>query len=115
MVFVGYQAECTLGRRLVNGAKWVRIFGRDVQANAQVHTVGGLSAHADQHGLLEWYGVRSAPAAGACARRGRGAHDARGRNREAVRRRSRVGEAVGVKFARSNVRHSGAPEPTLIK
>jgi metallo-beta-lactamase family protein len=55
VVFVGYQAQGTLGRRLVDGAKWVRIFGRDCRVNAQVHTVGGLSAHADQHGLIEWY------------------------------------------------------------
>ncbi|MBS0590645.1 MAG: MBL fold metallo-hydrolase [Proteobacteria bacterium] len=56
IVFVGYQAEGTLGRRLVNGAQWVRLFGRDYRVNAQCHTIGGLSAHADQSGLLEWYG-----------------------------------------------------------
>jgi len=56
LVFVGYQAEGTIGRRLVDGARWVRIHGRDVRANAQRHTIGGLSAHTDQHGLIEWYG-----------------------------------------------------------
>ena len=56
VVFAGYQAEGTLGRRLVEGARWVRIHGHDVRANAQRHTIGGLSAHTDQHGLIEWYG-----------------------------------------------------------
>ncbi len=56
IVFVGYQAEGTLGRRLVNGAPMARIHGRDFPVNAKVHTVGGLSAHADQSGLMEWYG-----------------------------------------------------------
>ncbi|MEO5628701.1 MAG: MBL fold metallo-hydrolase [Thermomonas sp.] len=56
VVFVGYQGNGTLGRRLVDGARWVRIHRRDIRVNAQVHTVGGLSAHADQHGLMEWFG-----------------------------------------------------------
>ncbi|MBW8824255.1 MAG: MBL fold metallo-hydrolase [Xanthomonadales bacterium] len=56
VVFVGYQAQNTLGRRLVNGAKTVRIHGQEIQVNAQMHTVGGLSAHVDRSGLLEWYG-----------------------------------------------------------
>lgn len=61
VVFVGYQAEGTLGRRLVDGAQWARIHGYDVRVNAQRHTVGGLSAHTDQHGLMQWYGAIDGP------------------------------------------------------
>lgn len=56
VVFVGYQGNGTLGRRLVDGARWVRIYRKDFRVNAKIHTVGGLSAHADQHGLMEWFG-----------------------------------------------------------
>jgi metallo-beta-lactamase family protein len=54
VVFVGYQAEGTLGRRLVEGAKQVRVYGTDVSVKAQIHTLGGFSAHADQDGLFAW-------------------------------------------------------------
>jgi metallo-beta-lactamase family protein len=57
VIFVGYQADGTLGRILVNGLKHVKLFGRDMPVKAQIHTVGGLSAHADQQGLLDWYGA----------------------------------------------------------
>ncbi|MFN9739054.1 MAG: MBL fold metallo-hydrolase RNA specificity domain-containing protein, partial [Pseudomonadota bacterium] len=56
VVIAGYQAHGTLGRDLVERKRFVRIFGEQVRVAAQVHTIGGLSAHADQGGLLEWYG-----------------------------------------------------------
>lgn len=56
VVMVGFQAQGTLGRQLVDGAKHIRLWGETLRVQATVHTVGGLSAHADQSGLMDWYG-----------------------------------------------------------
>jgi metallo-beta-lactamase family protein len=54
IVFVGYQGEGTIGRRIVDGAKSVNLFGEEIAVKAHIHTLGGFSAHADQKGLLDW-------------------------------------------------------------
>lgn len=54
IVFVGYQAEGTLGRSIVNGDKDVTIFGEKIHINAEIHNLEGFSGHADRDGLLEW-------------------------------------------------------------
>jgi metallo-beta-lactamase family protein len=52
--FVGYQAEGTLGREILGGAKTVRLFGEDVHVNAHIYDLQGFSAHADHDGLMDW-------------------------------------------------------------
>jgi metallo-beta-lactamase family protein len=54
VIIVGYQGQNSLGRRLVDGAKFVSIFGNDVKVRAHIHTLGGFSAHAGQSGLVSW-------------------------------------------------------------
>ena len=54
IVIIGYQAEGTIGRRIVDGAKTVKLFGEEIAVKAHIHTLGGFSAHADQRGLLDW-------------------------------------------------------------
>lgn len=62
IVFAGYQAEGTLGRILQDGAEVVRLFGEEIEVEAHIETMGGMSSHADRDGLLEWVGAfTSAP------------------------------------------------------
>jgi metallo-beta-lactamase family protein len=62
IVFGGFQAAGTLGRRIVDGAKSIRLFGETLPVRARIFTIGGLSAHADQDALMGWLrGFRMPP------------------------------------------------------
>ena len=54
VVFVGYQAQGTLGRSIVDGIKEVKIFGEPIAVNAHIYNLEGLSGHADKNGLINW-------------------------------------------------------------
>lgn len=62
IVFVGYAAQGTLARKIIDGADEVRIFGEEISVRAHIHTIGGFSAHADQAELLAWHGHTGNPA-----------------------------------------------------
>lgn len=59
VVFAGYQAAGTRGARMVAGEKTVRIFGEEVQINAEIHSIEGMSAHADAQQVVDW--LKTAP------------------------------------------------------
>jgi metallo-beta-lactamase family protein len=57
VLIVGYQAQGSLGRQLLQGEKFVRIHGEKIAVQAKIHTLGGFSAHAGQTDLLNWFSV----------------------------------------------------------
>ena len=59
ILFVGYQAEGTIGRKLIDGADSVRLFGEEIVVNARIATLSGISGHADRDMLLGWLGHMS--------------------------------------------------------
>jgi metallo-beta-lactamase family protein len=62
VLITGFQARGTLGRMLVDGARHIRLWGETIRVAAHVHTIGGLSAHADRDGLARWYhGFKNRP------------------------------------------------------
>lgn len=61
IVFVGFAALGTLARDIIDGAKSVRLQGKDMPVNAKIYTINGFSAHADQQELLDWLGTTGKP------------------------------------------------------
>ena len=56
LLIIGYQVSGTLGRKILDGANEIKIFGEKVSVKARVKAIGGYSAHADQPALVEWVG-----------------------------------------------------------
>lgn len=54
VLFVGYQAAGTLGRKLIDGASTVKLFGENIEVAARIESLKGISGHADMQGLLDW-------------------------------------------------------------
>jgi len=54
VIFVGFQAKGTLGRAIVEGAKFIHLYHEKIKINASIYTINGFSAHADQSELIEW-------------------------------------------------------------
>jgi len=54
IVFVGYQAKGTLGRKIKDGENLVRLFGEEVGVNAEIYSLEGFSGHADKEGIIWW-------------------------------------------------------------
>jgi metallo-beta-lactamase family protein len=56
VIFVGFAANGTLARQIIDGQNPVHILGEDIPVRARIHTINGFSAHADQAALLKWHG-----------------------------------------------------------
>lgn len=61
IVFVGYAAQGTLARQIIDGAEVVKIFQEEIEVHADIYTIGGFSAHADQRELLRWHSQTGKP------------------------------------------------------